>query len=245
MPKSRQLELFAKRKRPRGAPPLGRRVRPERLGFVSHLTRPDHDARHPIHITMRRVRLGPSFREERIYRAILNQLADAKRRGTRVLQHTAQHDHLHLMVESGDRKDLAKKLRTLISRIAVAVNRVAGRRGQLFGDRYHRHDLTTPREVRNALRYILFNTRKHAKSYDALDAMSSTPWFSAWSRDCAPDAERLADARAKWWPVGSPLSAPQTWLAEKGWLRAGGPLAYNEMPRRAEMRLRPLSHTPL
>jgi hypothetical protein len=159
MPKSRQLEMFARRKRPRGAPPLGRRVRPERVGFVSHLTRPNHDARHPIHITMRRVRLGPSFREELVYRAILAQLADAKRRGTRVLQHSAQYDHLHLMLEGGDRKDLGKKLRTLISRIALAVNRAAGRRGQLFGDRYHRHDLTTPREVRNALRYILFNTR--------------------------------------------------------------------------------------
>jgi len=159
--KASQLSLFAKRKRPRGAPPLGRRVRPERVGFVSHLTRPEHDARHPIHVTMRRVRLGPSFREEIVYRAVLAELADAKRRGLRVLQHTAQPDHLHLMVEGGDRKDIAKKLRTLISRIALAVNRAARRRGQLFGDRYHRHDLTTPTEVRNALRYILFNTRKH------------------------------------------------------------------------------------
>jgi hypothetical protein len=81
---SRQLELFAKRKRPRGAA-RGRLVRPDRVGFVSHLTRPAHDARHPIHITMRRVRLGPSFREELVYRAILAELADAKRRGTRVL----------------------------------------------------------------------------------------------------------------------------------------------------------------
>jgi hypothetical protein len=150
-----------------------------------------------------------------------------------VLHFTAQHDHLHLMVEGGSRKEVAKKLRTLISRIAVAVNRAAGRRGQLFGDRYHRHDLTTPREVRNALRYILFNTRKHAKQgqgYDPLDAMSSTPWFQQWS-DCAPDEERLAAARARWWPSGSPISAPRTWLAEKGWLRAGGRLAFDEMPR--------------
>ena len=182
---------------------------------------------------MRRVRLGPSFREEIVYRAILAELADAKRRGLRVLQHTAQPDHLHLMVEGGDRKDLAKKLRTLISRIALAVNRAARRRGQLFGDRYHRHDLTTPTEVRNALRYILFNTRKHENGYDPLDAMSSTPWFVQWRPDCAPDPDRMAAARARWWPLGeSPMSAPHTWLAGKGWLRGGGPLGFTEMPKR-------------
>jgi hypothetical protein len=52
--------------------------------------------------------------------------------------------------------------------------------------------------------------------------MSSTPWFQQWS-DRAPDEERLAAARARWWPSGSPISAPRTWLAEKGWLRAGRP----------------------
>jgi hypothetical protein len=235
MRKSPQLELFAKRKRPRGAAPLGRRVRPERVGFVSHLTRPEHDGRHPMHLTMRRVRLAPSFREERIYRAILAELADAKRRGTRVLHYSAQHDHLHIMLEGGNRAELGKKMRTLVSRIALAVNRAAHRRGQLFGDRYHRHDLTTPREVRNALRYILFNTRKHAKEgqgYDPLDAMSSTPWFEHWSPGRAPEPERVADARARWWPGGSPTSRPRTWLAEKGWLRAGGPLGFDEMPKR-------------
>jgi hypothetical protein len=112
------------------------------------------------------------------------------------------------------------------------VNRAAGRRGQVFGDRYHRHDLTTPREVRHALRYILFNTRKHARGYDPLDAMSSTPWFEQWSTRRAPDPDRVAAARARWWPDGSPTSAPRTWLAVKGWLRAGGPLAFDEMPKR-------------
>jgi hypothetical protein len=185
-----------------------------------------------MHLTLRRVRLGPSFREERIYRAILVELADAKRRGARVIHYSAQHDHLHIMFEGGNRKDLGKKLRTLISRIALAVNRAAGRRGQLFGDRYHRHDLTSPSEVRNALRYILFNTRKHAQGYDPLDAMSSTPWFADWSPERAPDPDRTAAARARRWPGGSPLSTPRTWLADKGWLRAGGPLAYDEMPKR-------------
>jgi REP element-mobilizing transposase RayT len=226
-----QLELLGKKKRRRGAPPLGRRVRPERLGFVPHLTRPEHDARHPMHITMRRVVMGPSFRAERVCLAIVAELAYAKRRGMRVLEYSVQDDHLHLMVEGGDRADLAKKLRFLFSRIALAVNRVAQRRGSLFRDRYHRHDLATPSEVRNAIRYVLFNTRKHADGYDPLDTMSSAPWFRGWDPKNAPDPDRVANARARW-PTGSPVSSPTTWLASTGWLLRGGPLGYNEMPAR-------------
>jgi REP element-mobilizing transposase RayT len=184
-----------------------------------------------MHITARRVALGPSFRTELLARAILALIANAKRRGIRVIQHSIQDDHLHLMVEGGDRKMMAKKLRYLFSRIAMVVNPLAGRRGQLFRDRYHRHDLKTPREVRNALRYILFNTRKHATSHDSLDAMSSAPWFAMWDAGRAPDPAIVARARAHW-PTGSPLSDPKTWLARIGWLRAGGPLGFDELPVR-------------
>jgi REP element-mobilizing transposase RayT len=182
-----------------------------------------------MHITSRRVATGPSFRKEIISRAILAQLANAKTRKIRVIQHSIQDDHLHLMVEGGDRADLAKKLRFLFSRIALAVNRAAHRHGALFRDRYHRHDLKTPREVRNALRYVLFNTRKHAQQSHAFDALSSAPWFTGWDVDRAPDPAIAARARAQW-PDGSPVTIATTWLARVGWLRAGGPLGLDEMP---------------
>jgi REP element-mobilizing transposase RayT len=231
MGRSAQLELFVKKKRRRGAPPLGRRVRPERIGFASHLTRPEHDAEQPLHVTLRRVAMGPWFRAERVHLAIVAQLANAKRRGIRVLHYSVQDDHLHLMVEGGDRADLAKKLRFLISRIALAVNRVAGRRGSLFRDRYHRRDLASPRQVRNVIRYILFNTRKHADGYESLDRMSSAPWFDRWDPENAPDPELVAQARVHW-PTGSPIATPRTWLARAGWLRGSGPIAFDEMPAR-------------
>ena len=43
----------------------------------------------------------------------------------------------------------------------MMVNQMTVRRGALFRDRHHRHALKTPREVRNALVYVLFNARKH------------------------------------------------------------------------------------
>ena len=52
--------------------------------------------------------------------------------------------------------------RGLSIRVARAVNRHLERRGKVFGDRYHPRSLTTPREVRTALVYVLQNWRKPA-----------------------------------------------------------------------------------
>jgi len=120
-------------------------------------------------------------------------------------------------------------MRTLFSRIAFAVNAVARRHGRLFRDRHHRHELTTPTEVRRALVYILFNDRKHHRTWTALDEASSVIWVTAWSPECAPNAAVLAERRANY-PEGPPITPPSTWLAEYGWKRAGGGLTLTERP---------------
>lgn len=216
----------------------GPKARVERKGFARHVPRDAHLGRHPVHVTMRRVRLAPSFRSETVRLAIMDEIAGAKGRGVRVVHFSIQEDHLHLMVEGEDSKDLSKQMCRLFSRVAMAVNRVAQRSGPLFRDRHHRHALRTPTETRNALVYIMFNIRKHdAASYTAaqlrtvLDAFSSAAWFERWHPDARPPAELLAKARARW-PTNA-TSAPQTWLAKTGWLRAGGPIRFTELPRRA------------
>lgn len=237
-----QLGLFDRKPAPalakvneRRVPP-GRKVAKERVGFAKHVARPVHVARHPVHVTMRRVRLAPSFRSELIYAAIYAEIAAAKSRRVRVLEHSIQDDHVHLMVEGADSKDLSKQMCTLFSRIAMAVNRAARRHGPLFRDRHHRHALRTPTEVRNALVYVLFNIRKHAReSYDkstlrsVLDGFSSAPWFDKWHPEARPPPELLARARIHSTPDSK--STAETWLARTGWLRAGGPIRFDELPR--------------
>ena len=45
---------------------------------------------------------------------------------------------------------------------AVKGYRVLGRTGRVLADRYHHRILTCPRQVRNALAYVLLNARRHA-----------------------------------------------------------------------------------
>lgn len=65
-------------------------------------------------------------------------------------------------------------------RIARAVNRLLFRRGRVFADRYHRHDLRSARETRNALVYVLQNITKHAR---VIGGPVADPWSSAASFD--------------------------------------------------------------
>ncbi len=215
---------------------LGRTPRPDRIGFVPHVRRPAHDARHPVHVSIKRVERAPSFRAQRVYRAIVLELAAAVARGVRVIQYSVQHDHVHLIVEAEDSPKLARGMQLLFSRMAFAVNRIARRIGRVFRDRHHRHTLTTPTEVRRALVYVLFNSRKHearsarttASNLEELDACSSAIWFDAWDPRIRPSSPLVARERARAGP--SPLTEPRTWLARIGWKRAGGAIRFDESP---------------
>ena len=103
------------------------------------------------------------------------------------------------------------------SRLARAVNRVFHRAGPVLADRYHARVLKTPREVRNALRYVLLNARRHARRLAAtvlLDPASSARWFDGWRRDGGGrDAVISPDAR--------PVARARTWLLAVGWRRHG------------------------
>jgi REP element-mobilizing transposase RayT len=81
--------------------------------------------------------------------------------GGRLCHFSVQKDHLHLIVEAANREALARALQALAIRVARAINRVLGRKGKVFADRYHMRILRTPTEVKNALRYVLDNRWKH------------------------------------------------------------------------------------
>ena len=99
-----------------------------------------------------------------------------------------QSNHLHLIVEADDNDALARGMKAFTVRANRLFNAATGRgRGKVWSGRYHRTDLKTPRQVRNALVYCPGNGRKHGEvpssssSKLVIDAASSAPWFTGWS----------------------------------------------------------------
>jgi REP element-mobilizing transposase RayT len=189
-------------------PGAGRKPSGRPVG-VPHQPRGKHRARHPVHVTMR-ARAGlPSFRGDKlVFRAVRGALAEGHKTAFRVVHFSVQSNHLHLIVEASDRDALSRGMQGLTIRMARAVNRVLSGKGSVFLDRYHAHELKTPRETRAALLYVLQNWAKHGPG-GAYDPLSSASWFDGWT--CPPTTEAPP----------SMVAAPRTWLITIGWRRHG------------------------
>jgi REP element-mobilizing transposase RayT len=160
----------------------------------------------------------PSLRKESLLPILRAALRCASTARFRLLAFRIQADHLHLVVEADDRTRFTRGMQGLAIRVAKAVNRALGRRGSVWGDRYHARLLRTPREVRAAFVYVLNNFRKHVRASSGLDPYSSASWFDGWA------------SRATRSPEASPVAAPRTWLGHVGW-RRGGLIDPDEFPR--------------
>jgi putative transposase len=177
---------------------------------VAHRARAEHKRAFPVHLTLR-VRAGlPSLRGDGVFGSVRDGIRAGSSVGFRVVHFSVQADHLHLIVEGADTPGLARGIRGLVVRLARAINRALGRKGSVWGDRYHARALRTPREVRHGLVYVLMNFRKH-RPWDrrSLDPCSSAAWFEGF-RTGAPVTG-----------VVSPVCRPRTWLGSVGWRRHG------------------------
>jgi REP element-mobilizing transposase RayT len=166
-----------------------------------------------------RLRAGlPSLRRERARLAIERAFSlGAERAGFRLVHYSIQSNHLHLIVEAHDRRALSRGMQGLTVRIARALNALWDRNGAVFADRYHARALRTPREMRNALVYLLRNAQHHGVHTIGVDAYSSGAWFDGWKHEVA------APSRS------APLTRARTWLLNIGW-RRHGLIAVDEKP---------------
>jgi REP element-mobilizing transposase RayT len=189
-------------------------------GSVPHRARPKHRAAYPLHVTMRTGVRG--LRAQAVFLRVREAIARSSTGAFRVVHFSVQDNHVHLLVEAKDKRELTRGMRGLAVRAAQRINGALRRRGQVFSERYHARELTRPRAVRNALVYILHNHRKHGVSLAWLDACSSASDFDGWRRDILLEVARVACARGA--PAGDepPAIVPaKTWLASVGWRRSG------------------------
>jgi REP element-mobilizing transposase RayT len=164
-----------------------------KLPRAPHEVRPEHDPRHPVHVTIRIVGNVDGLRRRDIYLALREAtIVTAKRADFRIVHMSIQRDHIHLLVEADDKSSLSKGVRGFSISAARQINKAitarggVRRTGKVIGDRFHARPLTCPRAVRNVLAYILGNWRHHGEDRAhvartwKVDLFSSGPVFSGW-----------------------------------------------------------------
>ena len=159
---------------------VGRPIDPN--SGVSHLKRGELASRFPVHVVLR-LRGGlPALRTKRPFKVLRRSFAaGCERFGFRLNHYSVQNNHVHLIVEATDRQALSRGMTGLSVRIACGLNKLWGRKGRVFGDRYFDRILRTPREVKHALRYVLMNANHHGVRSDPTpDIFSSGMYFDGW-----------------------------------------------------------------
>ena len=234
-----QLVLFKKRggkRRGAGRPPKGARA------GSPHKERPYLHARYPVHVVLRAIGEVGNLRRRRIYHAIRQAtLTTARREDFRIVHLSIQRTHVHLLVEAQSKGALASGMQGFQISAAKHLNAAISkdrpgprRRGAVFPDRYHAEIITSPRQARHALSYVMGNWRKHQEDRSAATRSWAIDWFS--SAAMFPDWAEYGDEAFLWRgpPTYEPLWVyrPRTWLLREGWKLHGATISCREVPSR-------------
>jgi len=216
----------------------GRKPKGNHAG-APHERRPEHNPRHPVHVTIRVVGNVEGLRRRDIYLGVREAtIVTAKREDFRIVHMSIQRDHIHLIVEADNKAALSKGVRGFSISSARQINKAITERGgdrrtgKVISDRYHARPLTSPRAVRNAIAYVLNNYRHHGEDRSGVarawkaDPFSSGPLFFGWKE--LEDSLVLWPLRLTYLPLL--VLRPRTWLLAKGWSQFHPLISVREAP---------------
>ena len=205
-----------------------------------HKERPYLHAKYPVHVVLRVIGAVGNLRRRCVYRAIREAtLTTARRENFRIVHLSIQRTHVHLLVEADDKAALASGMQGFQISAAKHLNAAISkgrpgprRRGVVFPDRYHAEIITSPRQARHTLSYVLNNYRKHREDRVAPISAWAVDWFSSGAM--FPDWQEYGDEEGFLWrgpPTYDPLMVfrPKTWLLREGWKKIG-PISRRDVP---------------
>ncbi len=202
------------------------------------MKRPELKARFPVHVVLRVVEDMRNLRTRLMYRALraatiavaLRELREKEGGYFRIVHMSIQRNHVHLIVEAEHKMALSRGMQSFQISAAKHCTRAFSveralpvrRRGTVFPDRFHQEIITTPRQARHTLAYVLNNWRKHCADQGPrertwnVDPFSTAALFAGYT---------MVTQRGMWVLPASyePLVVyePRTWLLRVGWQMYG------------------------
>jgi REP element-mobilizing transposase RayT len=181
--------------------PVGR-PRKGRFAGAPHKRRPELSRNHPVHVVLRVTSAIGSLRKRFMYSALreatiavaMRELNEKENGAFRIVHISIQRDHVHLIVETDNKRALSRGMQSFQISAAKHLNRAFSekcglterRRGSVFPDRFHQEIITTRKQARHTLSYVLNNWRKHREDRGELarawnvDPFSTGALFGGW-----------------------------------------------------------------
>jgi len=138
-------------------------------------------------VTIKRARGLVNLRYPAAAQVIFERVMLAQKKAFRITHFTIQDTHLHLLVDADDAAAFSDGMRGFVAGLARALNKLWGRCGSVFPERFHSKVLKSVRAVWNAIKYVLNNYLKHGgevwqspEGQREPDQFSSGRYFDGW-----------------------------------------------------------------
>jgi putative transposase len=185
---------------------------------VAHCRRPELKGWTSVHVTLRLADDVPSLRNYERCRVLRTAFCEGGRKDDfRIVEFSVQGNHVHSVCEARSKTALSRGIQGFKHRVTRGLNRrCGGRTGTVWADRYHVEVLRTPRQVRNALCYVLNNDLRHGvlRRRGCVDGFSSGRYFAGWATAPPDGCDRREAGEA-------PVAEATSWLLSVGWRRHG------------------------
>jgi REP element-mobilizing transposase RayT len=128
-----------------------------------------------LHLTLKIEKNKANLKNKSILKALQHSIKKARSLGLKVIHYTLEYDHVHLLIEASDKISLGKGMQSLGISFSKGINKIKKQTGKVFKTRYHFRKLNSPREIKNALNYILGNGIKHRETLSVINSFNSLP----------------------------------------------------------------------
>ena len=170
----------------------------------------------PSHVTLKFVDGVPNLRDERFLKEFTRALEISRGKGLAVSQFSIESNHIHLIVEVEDNESLTRGLLSLQGCVIWGLRRIFSYFGAVFAGRFHLHAIASPREMKHAIMYVIFNHAKHCGVPRFADVFSSAFAFKELR-----EFVKAVRPPPRWQhEIDRGLSRPRSWLQTTGWKRA-------------------------
>lgn len=222
----KQLDLIKPRRKSRGV----KWGRPASTFTGARKKRKTFSAAHPLHITLR-LRDGlPNLRSRKGAAIVKHAMQGVQGKDLRILHFAILSNHIHLLCEGDNSQALYRAMKSFCSRMGLhnrawaqknVIQNLDKKGYGIFRGRYDVKVLKSPRQVKNALRYVLLNPSKHFSKNPYIDQFTSGVIFRDWKKllgyDLSLKAISVQKVAAWKTRLNEMLSPPRLWLTSIGW----------------------------
>lgn len=131
---------------------------------IRHTCRPHIRMKTPLHLTIKVRSNKADIQNKIILKALHRAIMRARIKGLKVLHYALEYNHVHLLIEADNNKNLHKGMQAFGITIAKAINKFKRDKGAVYKHRYHFRQISSLRDFSNVLNYIFHNGIKHGSS---------------------------------------------------------------------------------